>query len=98
MAAIDKIYGTRAQYDEFYQWCEVNVPEAIKHFNTRWTEEMKTDCNSTHAICNLPMELDGIILLSEPPDFVISQIIEQYDLPFMFTRAGYHDVEEFYKE
>ena len=97
MAAIDKIYGTKQQYDEFYQWCQVNVPEAVGYFR-EWTEEMKTDVNNTHVITSLPTEIDGLVLLREPPDFVIKQIIDQYDLPFLFTRAGFHDVEEFYKE
>jgi len=35
VAAIDKIYGTNKQYDEFYEWCKINHTDALKYFYPR---------------------------------------------------------------
>lgn len=35
MAAIDKIYGTSKQYDEFRAWVEVHCERYLKHFYPR---------------------------------------------------------------
>jgi hypothetical protein len=32
MAAVSKISGTQAQYDEFLNWCEHNKVEALRYF------------------------------------------------------------------
>lgn len=35
MAAIDKIYGTTEQWDEFWTWCKANLPSAGPYFRAK---------------------------------------------------------------
>ena len=73
MAAVDKIYGTKEQYDEFYQWCEDNYPKALDCFyDWQWEDDL------THPITNFPIEIDGYLVLTCDIDWVVNRIKEQY--------------------
>ena len=75
MAAIDKIYGTKVQHDEFRAWCEQHKPEALKHFY-RWD----WDDDGEHPITNFPESLDMWLLLYCPLEFVRHRLYEQHGI------------------
>lgn len=77
MAAIDKIYGTKAQYDEFKEWCIKNKHAALKHF---WDWEWKDDGEDGHPITSFPPELDYWMFFNCPIKFVTDRIFNQYGL------------------
>ena len=75
MAAVDKIFGTIEEYDEFHHWCEHNIPLALQYFTPRnYFIEKK------HSICLLPENIDMVLLDHCPLEFITEQIREQYDL------------------
>lgn len=76
MAAIDKIYGTIEQYEEFYDWCEENKPEAIEYFYI-WDEEWYD--GEYHPMTNFPESIDMWLVENCPIDWVVEAIKEQYD-------------------
>lgn len=75
MAAIDKIYGTTEQYDEFWEWCEKHLPKVLEFFYERdgYLEGLR-------PITNLPQDIDTAIMWSEdnPPAWAAERIKEQY--------------------
>ena len=76
MAAIDKIYATRAQHDEFRAWCAVNKPEALTFFyDWMW------DDGGVHPITNFPVSMDDWMAINCPIAFVRERIGEQYNAP-----------------
>ena len=75
MAAIDKIYGTKEDYDEFQKWCSKYYPKALEYFyGWDWTD------NNTHPITNFPIEIDGFMLLVCDIAWVTDRIKAQYGL------------------
>lgn len=76
MAAIDKIYGSNDQYDEFYEWVGSNRPEIIKHFYPR--DDFKPITN--RPITNLPEKDDMWLLENCPLGWVTDRIKDQYDI------------------
>jgi hypothetical protein len=76
MAAIDKIYGSTKQYDEFKSWAEKNCPKWLKHFYPRDGYEDGYD----RPITSLPEEADWWLLENCPIQFVTDRIKEQYDI------------------
>lgn len=77
MAAIDKIYGTKEQYDQFYDWCKINYPEALQYFYD-WSEEWNDGQN--HPITNFPESVDKWMLENCDLDWVVEYIKDQYNL------------------
>jgi hypothetical protein len=76
MAAIDKIYGTKAQYKKFHAWIEKNHPAWLVHFYPFPTHRMAKGAVS--AITNFPVDVDRYLLNNCPLDFVVKEIKEQY--------------------
>ncbi len=75
MASIDKIYGTKEQYDEFHQWCEDNYPKALEYFyGWDWTND------KVHPITNFPIEIDGYLLIVCDIPWVVDRIKDQHGL------------------
>jgi hypothetical protein len=77
MAAIDKIYANKNQYDEFYLWCKQNKPEALDYFY-KWPNEW--DDGQDHPITNFPEWIDKWMLENCPLSWVIEKIKDQYNL------------------
>ena len=77
MAAIDKFYGTLAEYDCLYTWIEGNNPDYLKHFYPR--DEDK-DPQTNRVIAMFPENVDMWLLNKCPWLFVQKQIREQYDI------------------
>jgi len=75
MAAIDKIYGTKAQYDEFKKWCSENKPEALEFFY-EWYDEYNEKEN--YAMTNFPERIDRWLLKNCKIDWVVAYIKDQY--------------------
>lgn len=76
MAAIDKIYGTTKQYDEFRAWTADNAPQYLKHFYERDGYHDDTD----RPITNLTEAADMWLLANCPLDWVVERIREQYGI------------------
>lgn len=77
MATVDKIYGTKHQYDHFIDWCRENNPGTVKYF---YEDNKSKDFNDQRPICNFPIDIDHWMLNYCPIDFVINQIKEQYGI------------------
>jgi len=75
MAAIDKIYGTKKQYDEFRRWCSRHKPEALVYFY-EWHDEYKD--NKNYAMTNFPERIDRWMLKNCKIDWVVAYIKDQY--------------------
>jgi len=76
MAAVDKIYGTLAQYDEFYTWIKEHKPEYLKYFYVRYSSK------STITITNFPEEADMWLINNCTLDWVVDYIEDQYDMKY----------------
>lgn len=76
MAAIDKIYGTTEQYDEFYAWCEANKPTLLKYFYDRDGYRKPYD----RPITNFPVWVDKWLLSNCPLGWVVAAIKDQYGI------------------
>lgn len=74
MAAVDKIYGTKQQYDEFKLWCEKHKPEALDYFY----EWKYTNDGLNHAMTNFPDHIDKWLLNNCPLDYIVNAIKHQY--------------------
>lgn len=85
MAAIDKIYGTKHQYDHFKDWCEENNQGAVNYF---YPGNVGIDFNEQRAICNFPEGVDKWMLAYCPITFVTDQIKEQYSVKY-YRRLNY---------
>lgn len=75
MAGIDKIYGSTEQWDEFYNWCKDNNPEALGYFHPR-----EDYGESIRPITNFPEMIDRWLLKNCSIPFVIGRIKEQYNI------------------
>jgi hypothetical protein len=79
MAAIDKIYGKKVQYDEFRAWCEKNKPDALKHFYPReYWDSIEWQDGKEHPITNFPENIDMWMLKNCPIKWVTDYIGDQY--------------------
>ena len=76
MAAIDKIYGSTEQYDEFYEWCKKHKPEAINYFYPRSGYENDSD----RPITNLPESIDMWLLENCDITYITEFIKDQYGM------------------
>lgn len=80
MAAIDKIYGTKTQHDEFYAWCEEHYPPALPYFYewpAAWNDPRST---RLYPITNFPERVDRWLLKNCPLPWVVAAIRWQYGL------------------
>jgi hypothetical protein len=76
MAAVDKIYGTRDQYDELWFYVANQKPEYLNYFYTQYYETTKSVC----AIALFPEEVDRWLLKNCPLQWVKDYIKDQYCL------------------
>ena len=79
MAAIDKIYGTKKEHDEFKLWAEINSPNILKYFYT-WEGEWLSD-EKYHPITNFPVKVDEWLFENCSLGWVVARIREQYSIP-----------------
>jgi hypothetical protein len=77
MAAIDKIYGTKEQHDEFYAWAKENNPLLLDYFYT-WDGEWLYD-GREHPITNFPEFADVWVYHNCPITWVVDYIRDQYN-------------------
>jgi hypothetical protein len=78
MAAIDKLYGNRWQYEEFYEWCNKFNKKALDYFYERdWD---LYDSEDELCITNFPQKIDEWMLENCPIKWVTDQIKEQYGM------------------
>ena len=76
MAAIDKIYGSTEQWDEFYNWALKNKPSVSRYFYPRDGYEDNND----RPITNLPEKEDMWLLDNCPIKWVTDRIKDQYNI------------------
>ena len=76
MAAIDKIYGTTEQYDEFKAWLMMEKPEALKYLYVRGDYKP----GEQRVISTFPEKVDMWLLENCPIPFVIKAIKYQYNI------------------
>ena len=82
MAAIDKIYGNLAQFEELRVWLKDNKPEALKYlYLESWLSFEWANDGQEHPISNFPEWIDNWLLANCPLDWVTGAIKEQYGLP-----------------
>lgn len=75
MAAVDKIYGSTEEYDEFYTWVVDNNPELQMFFYQR--DGYRN--NKSRPITNFPTWADKWLMKNCPIEFVRERILEQYN-------------------
>lgn len=89
MAAIDKIYGTQKQYNEFKKWAKKQKPikgefgfiYPIDYFYPR------NGCNKEkRPIANFPRVIDKWLLKNCPIEWVTDQIKEQYGINIVLIK------------
>lgn len=73
MAAIDKIYGTTAQWDELYAWLSAVSPRFIK-----WLYPRNGYNDNDRPISNFPHEADQFLIGHCPIAWVADAIRDQY--------------------
>jgi hypothetical protein len=78
MAGIDKIYGTKVQFEELKQWLKNNKPEYIKYLY--WIGWEKAVEKQKYPISNFPEEADYWLFFHCPLVWVRKRILEQYGL------------------
>ena len=76
MATADKIYGTREQHKEFYEWCEENFPPAIHQF---YDADAMDKNSKIIPLTNFSYEIDLWMIENCPIEFVQDRLKEQYD-------------------
>lgn len=75
MAAIDKIYGTNAEYDELKAWVYEQRKSLLRYFYPRRLGYERVE---PRAICNMPMAADVWLYEHCPLEWVRERIEEQY--------------------
>lgn len=76
MAAVDKIYGTREQYQQLRDW--------MAGFDVALLEYIYSPCaidrqvGPSIVLCNLPMHIDELLWIHCPLDFIRERLKEQY--------------------
>lgn len=79
MAAIDKIYGTKEQHDEFRVWAEQNKLNILNYFYSwEWHDERHDE--KEHPITNFPTDVDEWLLENCPLEWVTARIRDQYSI------------------
>jgi hypothetical protein len=91
VAAIDKIYGTKAQFDEFYSWCNENKPDVLKHF---YIGDSDWDDGKQHAITNFPMVVDKWMLKNCSIVWVKEYIKYQYNIDGIYDLMDFLGIKE----
>jgi hypothetical protein len=76
MAAIDKIYGSTEEYDEFRAWLEEHKPELLMCLCQR--DGYRN--NLSRPISNFPTWADKWLMANCPLKWVKDRIAEQYNL------------------
>lgn len=74
MAGIDKIYGTKEQFDEFFAWTKEHNPEAVRYFyqlGDNYPDKIR-------PLTNFPEKIDRWMLENCPLKFVTDRITDQY--------------------
>ena len=87
MASIDKIYATKRQGTELFNWCSLNFEPALRYFYD-WYPEWKPE--QKHPITNFPTWIDRYLLENCPFDWVKKCIEEQYEIEF--NEDGYEEI------
>ena len=90
MAAIDKIYGNKSQYDQFFHWCKRKNPKALMYFYV-WDYP---DDGKNYAITNFPEHIDRWMLENCDLQWVTDYIRDQYGLDNLYdymTFLGHKD-------
>lgn len=78
MAAIDKIYGTTAQWDEFYEWLSHSErPQYRRFFYDRDGYQ-----NEIRPIANFPLYADYWLRLQCPIKWVLDALDEQHGVKY----------------
>ena len=74
MAAVDRIYGTQKEWNEFSFWVFKNNPFLKMYFYPKegYSEEGR-------PITSFPTDVDMWLLSKQPPLWVVRRIMEQYD-------------------
>jgi hypothetical protein len=76
MAAVDYLYGFKADYDELYDWCKQNRSDLLPHF-TGWRPNQDGDGLQHRVACF--SEADDMWLLENCPiGWVVEAIRDQY--------------------
>jgi len=73
MAAVDKLYGNREEYDELKYWCKKHNPDLLGSFY-EWDE---TDTRG--AMTNFSIEEDIYLLKNYPDKNIKDKIKDCYD-------------------
>jgi hypothetical protein len=82
MAAIDKIYGTRDQYDELYTWLQsTRKKSALKYFYPRPPDDWIAD-HPIIPITNFPCSVDYWLRLNCPIRWVLERLDKQYNMEY----------------
>lgn len=76
MAAIDKIYGTLEQYQQFKQWCEKHNPKLLSYFYNLDTQNMNED--QEYMISNFPCWADYYLMRKCNIPFVVERLHQQH--------------------
>ena len=76
MAAIDKIYGTNHEYDEFRTWIYEHRKSYLKYF---YPQNQGYERKEPRPICNMPLKADQWLFENCPLLSVRERILEQYD-------------------
>jgi len=84
MAMIEKIYGTKEQYDEFWAWCKENLPQALRYFYD-WSVEWD-DPEHQYPMANFPEEIDRLLYYNCPLPYVKETLAYQYDKGYFERR------------
>lgn len=93
MAAIDKIYGSNEQYDEFWMWAREAKPFILKWFYPKgdYNKNSPHGYDKSRPITNFPTEVDMWLLVSCPLGWVVERIKDQYGwrLTPVATESGF---------
>jgi len=78
MAAVEKIYGNKAQFFELYNWCKNHCKKALKHFymNSVWG----VDLEEQKVIALFPYEIDMFLYDNCDLEWVKEKIENMYDI------------------
>lgn len=82
MAGIDKIYGTRDQYDELYNWLKgTKKKSALKWFYSRPPDDWIKN-HSINPIASFPASTDYWLRLNCPIRWVLERLDKQYNMEY----------------
>lgn len=78
MASIDKIYATKLQRAELYNWLLTHKPSLLRYLY-EWYPEYDADTSTTHPISNFPRWADNWLLKHCDIAWVTRYIKSQYE-------------------